>query len=838
MECSVGILTEETCHQETYGKVKKDLISFIDIDEETQQILQLRLNSDNIRTLCEFHKKKYLIKFNHLFGASCSDPLDYHRSLKKKGTKGCVEIKLDHVSKAKVKGITLIPGKSLCPTCYKKLFSLENTVTNDEDKSDDCFIPPQETLQSLDSLCSVLNISPASNITKVSTAKRKTALVSKSERIAKAVKRKLQDSFEEPLEEEIESLNNSDHLCKEYEELILKLKNKCSLTTSNQIKANAISVMPSNWSRAKICEELNVSDYLVRKTKDLMNKQGILPIFPRRKEYHQLSEEEEQLIVNFFELEENSRILPGKKDCVSVIVNGKKVQKQKRLVLCNLKEIYLHFKNTHPNVKVGISKFCSLRPKWCKLAGSAGTHSVCVCIYHQNIKLMLQGANMNVDYKDLLSLVACDVENYDCMLGNCEDCDSVEILKGMLEEELSEVEDEISYKLWTSTDRSNLIEVVQSPEEYIEDLLEKLINLKKHHYIAKEQASYLKEKKENLTESECIVLADFAENYSFVVQDESQGFHWTKAQSTVHPFVIYFKDGDKVKSKSFCVISDYLKHDTVSVHAFQKHLVENIKSTLPNVKKLIYFSDGASSQYKNRKNFANLCNHKKDFGLDAEWHFFATAHGKNACDGVGGTTKRETARASLQRPYKEQIMTTQQFFDFCNENIQGIKYVLVTEEEIKRGEVNLRKRFDNCCKIPKTREIHKLVPLNECTVRCYRTSKTNEFEDTSIALVPKIAISDLQQKDLVVVVYDEEWYPAEIEAVNNEHNDVFVVFFTPPGPRTSFKKSSEKCWVPIGNVLMKLTPLQLSISSGRNTYQISEKLCNEVSAVFNKYRKA
>ena len=32
--------------------------------------------------------------------------------------------------------------------------------------------------------------------------------------------------------------------------------------------------------------------------------------------------------------------------------------------------------------------------------------------------------------------------------------------------------------------------------------------------------------KENLEENEIIILGGFAENYSFVVQDEVQGFHW------------------------------------------------------------------------------------------------------------------------------------------------------------------------------------------------------------------------------------------------------------------------------------------------------------------------
>ena len=83
-------------------------------------------------------------------------------------------------------------------------------------------------------------------------------------------------------------------------------------------------------------------------------------------------------------------------------------------------------------------------------------------------------------------------------------------------------------------------------------------------------------------------------------------------------------------------------------------------------KKLIYFSDGAESQYKNRKNSLNLCHHKDDFGISAEWHFSATSHGNGACDGLGGTVKQLVARASLQQPYNDQIMTPRQLFEWAS----------------------------------------------------------------------------------------------------------------------------------------------------------------------------
>ena len=71
--------------------------------------------------------------------------------------------------------------------------------------------------------------------------------------------------------------------------------------------------------------------------------------------------------------------------------HGKKEKIQKRLLLLNLTELYQLFKEEHPDAEVGFTKFSLLRPKNCVLAGSSGTHRVCVCSYHQNVKLMLLG---------------------------------------------------------------------------------------------------------------------------------------------------------------------------------------------------------------------------------------------------------------------------------------------------------------------------------------------------------------------------------------------------------------------------------------------------------------
>jgi hypothetical protein len=73
-------------------------------------------------------------------------------------------------------------------------------------------------------------------------------------------------------------------------------------------------------------------------------------------------------------------------------------------------------------------------------------------------------------------------------------------------------------------------------------------------------------RKDNLRENEALVLMNFSENFGFMVQDESQGYHWNHDNCTKHPAVVYYKKDSKICSKSFCFISNDLVPDA----AFKK----------------------------------------------------------------------------------------------------------------------------------------------------------------------------------------------------------------------------------------------------------------------------
>ena len=54
---------------------------------------------------------------------------------------------------------------------------------------------------------------------------------------------------------------------------------------------------------------------------------------------------------------------------------------------------------------------------------------------------------------------------------------------------------------------------------------------------------YLTQRKESLSlqPGEIVVVGDFSENYSFVLQDAAQGFHWNNAQATLHSCLLLQK---------------------------------------------------------------------------------------------------------------------------------------------------------------------------------------------------------------------------------------------------------------------------------------------------------
>lgn len=728
----------------------------------------------------------------------------------------------------------IVNGSKICDKCRKEITGIKNAQSlsekNIEDDNshsetilDDAtdFTTNTELVQSLNISLEQLGESPISR----KRMKCKKYGTSKVRKISSTMKRKLFVAAAES------SSSESDNDI-EKSEVVKNLKIKFSSCTNRTKKLMLLTCLPENWSIRKIMREFDAPNYMVRQAKRILKEKGFLE-GPNLKPGKNLPIETVEIVRSFYEQDEISRAMPGIKDCVTVTeADGSKSKISKRLILCNLKEAYKHFKDKYANIKIGFSKFSELRPKHCILAGQSGTHSVCVCTAHQNVKLMIENSKLNTvttskiqNYKQCLSKMLCNPSSIDCNMGKCAYCPGETDIRKILEESFAENSiEKVQFRQWISVDRCNLQILEKDSDEFIDLFCSKLSSLVQHDFIAKQQGYFLNYTKENLKESEFVVTCDFSENYSIVLQDEAQSYHWTSQQVTIHPFVIYFKEENKVQHVSFVIISDSLDHNTIAVYTFQKKLITFLTTKFhKRPSKIFYFSDGSAAQYKNKKNFLNLCFHEEDFKVGGEWHFFATAHGKGPCDGVGGSIKRLAARASLQRPYEKQIQTPLQLFEWAIENIANVEFAYSTQEDYVESECFLKNRFDQALSIKGTHQYHAFIPKTTSTIFVKNFSLDSEICLKEVSKSPdKLKLSDIS--GYITVAYEANWWLGYVLQKNEELDEVKVTFLHPPGPSTSFTypRNADILWVSVMDVLMKVDPVT---PTGRTYVLLESDVC-------------
>lgn len=131
--------------------------------------------------------------------------------------------------------------------------------------------------------------------------------------------------------------------------------------------------------------------------------------------------------------------------------------------MADIKNLHANFLNKYPDVQISLSAFRALRPQQCIPVGAKGTHNVCVCKIHGNIRLKLRGLkeefarkkfDFKTNYHDYLEKMTCGNPSADCYLGNCNDCPgTIRIIKDLKTSLQNYKIKKNSYFQWLTTDR-------------------------------------------------------------------------------------------------------------------------------------------------------------------------------------------------------------------------------------------------------------------------------------------------------------------------------------------------------------------------------------------------
>lgn len=407
-------------------------------------------------------------------------------------------------------------------------------------------------------------------------------------------------------------------------------------------------------------------------------------------------------VLEFLGREDNCRIQPGKADV--------KKGQQTTVLTDYMRNLYQKFIAENTNMKISFSTFCRLRPKHTLLARYI-SRNACQCLRHQNAAFKVQ-AMRKIGIK-----ISENPENI-CLHKN----DIKQLFQGVDENVTN-----VKYKTWKKVDVENkfkkmmVVETEVTLQEF-ENLVEhEVAEFCEHVNRLREQYKQLKINKDTLADKEAIVQMDFSENYSCRALDEVQTAYWSLTAVTLHPVVIYYKEDNVLKHKSLVIVSDTLVHSAATVHAFIDAIVPELKKYLPDVQRIHYWTDSPSSQYRNRFIFHVLANHRKLYKCDAQWNYFEAGHGKSACDGLGGTTKRLADEACRQGH-----VMIQNAFDFHKwgqqSSMKEVEFLFVEKSKCEQKQAdfaNLKVKA-----VRNTMKLHAITsdPTNTTILRTHETS--------------------------------------------------------------------------------------------------------------------
>ncbi|CAH2008898.1 unnamed protein product [Acanthoscelides obtectus] len=344
---------------------------------------------------------------------------------------------------------------------------------------------------------------------------------------------------------------------------------------------------------------------------------------------------------------------------------------------------------------------------------------------------------------------------------------------------------------------SKKVKITKNVKEIVEGTVPELIGrfnktlreLKKHSFNITTQYRSYRDVIDNLKSDEIVLHINFSENYSCKCFEEVQCHHFggSRKQVTLHTGVMYTKteEEDKPTIMSFCTNS----HTSMSIWTHHP-VISNLKTVLPNITTIHFFSDGPATQYRQKLNFYFIFTEifKYNF-VRVTWNFFEAGHGKGAADGIGGYLKRT---ADKKVATGSDISDSETFFHTLR-NSSKVRLYLVTDNDIENVEKTVPK---NVVPLQGTMQVHQvftdtpdglknkelLADISNVPTESRRSyysmvySPSSSSDEEVLANLDQPSVSNVKKKQLIhkenvhpSKISDGVYVLVKISSVNDKH---------------------------------------------------------------------
>ncbi|KAH9383384.1 hypothetical protein HPB48_024605 [Haemaphysalis longicornis] len=522
-----------------------------------------------------------------------------------------------------------------CHHCFRRLTELLYSPGGSPDEANDTFRQEDEAVLQVNRYVQLSEVSPLKPPSALHPRRRKSYAKRKHAEIEKVVVEEIHSSLSTAYGNSSNPALPKDD-CHMRASWLRNLNEALEASTSYQKRLRLLTLLPAEIPSKEIQDMLpNATKYMIIKAQKLRGMNGVWSTadpYTRSR----LSSSDVQTALEYYTKDElgSSRQSPNRKDVVSVVVNGTREYVTKRFMTRSIRETYNVYKEAHPGVMMGLSKFYSLRPKWVL---HSPQHEVCVCVYCANADLSAL-ALQNVTGIDrrmstLKELCLCTSPTTQCFLGEFRQCPMADNLT-MSALSISDEED-ITYAVW---ENGSLIKKTVPPAAFVKELEKWVTKWISHDYIRRTQAIAINEAKRCERRSSIVLHFDFAKNWTVILPNEVQSYQWHKTQVSLFTCVVTTRKS----VQSFAVVSDDMQHDTAHACYALHKVHECLEETAPVYS---HVSDGAASHFKNKYQLYEL---SRANYTSAKWLFSATGHGKNSWAGVGGIVKHHASLHNLK----------------------------------------------------------------------------------------------------------------------------------------------------------------------------------------------
>lgn len=336
----------------------------------------------------------------------------------------------------------------------------------------------------------------------------------------------------------------------------------------------------------------------------------------------------------------------------------------------------------------------------------------------------------------------------DCLMGDCPDC-GFELFP-LCPKELDSIDSftlkwkcfeyyEVGVDKKTGRPKKRLREAFKETpvDEFLSYMEKTVTTFITHNFRARWQDEQCQKMMKNVPQGVIISHIDFAENYSFAIQNEVQSMYYFSTSVTILVHITMWREGEDIIKQTHFYVSDDKDHDSAYVqHCLLLHWDWLQDSGFIPEEHWVY-SDGCNAQFKCATAMYFVARYPiLTKGCKMRWSYFESAHGKGEWDGAGAVVKRALTAEQIQNPSRP-LQNAEQVVQFLEERhtervtssykrtkTPSLSRVFwhIGEDEVDHGDKSI-----HCKTLPGSKSLYSIMGFSDTDPTLLRTRALSCF---------------------------------------------------------------------------------------------------------------